>query len=449
LAGVLDDEQPLRLLSEAVGLLRQMGNICAVARCTGGQLLAMQMAQSMEQAHKAEQRQDDLLAELVASSYQLGKYLGVVVDGIPDHPLALLSVVNGLREVGGQKHLGAPAALAQIWNAGHQLPLPPAGPNRGAAQLTGLAAKHFPVLNQAFARISQDRAHMKAWQILGQAAGQFTQVAPSATEWGLWQVFRGIAVVGPRLPEGAAPRIQELLKHTLAWVGNAGRLTPAAREANASTLLAGWVLLVVQLDRKGSLAESLLAPVHLSRDELLGQRLRVIEDAMQRPAEDSLVAVLRALQQDFVALRDEIEVLQADSNRSSDAVDAVVRRCKLLSATVRGLGDDALAEKLHVLGRQVDALADMPPDAPGWAELAEGLIRVEQEIGAALLGSRHRAEAKATSPMAAEARASILRECLISLARVKTEVEAFCKSLRGDHLLHAADHLRELTGALK
>lgn len=449
LAGVMDDERDPGSLATAVPELRQVASVCLVARCHGGQLLAWQMAHNLDlAAREAGQDAERQLEELVGASFLLGKYIAVVVDGVPDHPLAAFDTINTLRQVAGQEPYNQAQALAASWRLANTLRLPPLQEQRSAEALAQRAAKHLPVLKQAVGLILREPQHPKAWKVLGQASQQFAAVTAGAAEWALWSLTRSVAQFGPRLPEAARPRVADLLKRQVALLAHAGKAPPEKLETTAGSLLAGWVLLLLRLDRKGSLSASVLQPLGIERESLLPSRMAVIDEAMRRPGEDSLAAVLRAVQHDFTELRDEVEALQRDSERPNEVIDATSARFKALASASRGLGDEDLAERIREVGKDFVRLSKAPQEDPGWGPLAEALLRVEQELNARLLSRRDRAATAASSPAAFEAQSSILREGLINLTRMKTEVDALLSSGREDHAQSAAAHASELCGAL-
>ncbi len=448
LALVLDDDGAVDSLGPAVVELRQIGSVCEMARCSGGQLLAVEMADALERiVADAAPSRDAVLGDLVAASYRLAHYVRIVVDGIPDHPLALLNDVNALRVGAGSPALKAPQALARSWKLGHTLVLPQGG-GRSQDAVAARAEKVFPILRQAIGLITKDLRHAKAWHAFGQVSAQFQPVVPGVAGNALWSLTRQLATVGARLPEAAHARVNELLKRQAALVVHAGKASSEALESSAAGLLASWALMVVQLDRSGSLANSLLAPLGIEREQLLTQRLQVVEEALKRPAEDSLVAVLRALLQDFAGIKDEVESLHSGGARNDEDIDRVAQQFRNLSATVLGLGDESVAEQIRSLGRDFANLARVESSDAGWDSLAEALLRTEQALNDGLLHGRLRATPTAEVPLSAEARSSILRECLINLTRLKSEVDALLANGRSEHAQNAVAQARELAGAL-
>lgn len=448
LALVLDDDGSVESLRPILLDLQQVGSVCQVAHCSGGQLLAVHMAGALERTIQgAVPDRDAVLGDLVAASYRLGHYVRIVVDGIPDHPLGLLADVNALRGAEGNPPLKPAQALARSWEVGHVL-VTPASEGRSQAAVAARAERVFPVLRQALGLIAKDLHHAKAWTAFGQVSAQFLPVVPGAAGHGLWSLTRQLAAVGARLPEAAHARVNELLKRQAALIVHAGKAAEQTLESTAGQLLASWALMLVQLDRAGSLANSLLSPLGIEREHLIPQRLRVAEDALKRPAEDSLVAVLRALLQDFSGIKEEVEALHSGGARDDAEIDGIVQQFRNLAATVLGLGDDAVAEQLRSLGRDFANLARADAGDAGWDSLAEALLRAEQALNDGLLHGRLRATPAENIPLSAEARSSILRECLINLTRLKSEVDALLANGRSEHAQNAMAQARELAGAL-
>ncbi len=448
LAQVLDDEGSMDTLQPALLDLQQVGSVCQVAQCSGGQLLAVHMAGALDRTMQGGVAdRDAVLGDLVAASYRLGHYIRIVVDGIPDHPLGLLADVNALRGAEGQPPLKPAQALARVWEIGHVL-VAPKGEGRSQAAVAARAERVFPVMRQALGLIAKDLHHAKAWAAFGQVSAQFLPVVPGAAGHGLWSLTRQMAAVGARLPEAAHARVNELLKRQAALIVHAGKAPDPTLESTAGQLLAGWALMLVPLDRSGSLAKSLLAPLGIDRELLVPQRLRVVEDALKRPAEDSLVAVLRALLQDFSGIKEEVEALHSGGARDDAEIDGIVQQFRNLAATVLGLGDETVAEQIRSLGRDFANLARAEAGDAGWDSLAEALLRAEQALNDGLLHGRLRATPAEDIPLSAEARSSILRECLINLTRLKSEVDALLANGRSEHAQNAMAQARELAGAL-
>lgn len=449
LAEILDEGAALDRLQEALPLLHQISQVCAVARCQGGQLHAAQLEVAARRLlAQPELDRDAVLAELVAASYALSKYVGIVADGLPDHPLAALQSINALRGLIGLEAWSASVALAAHWQLAHRLPVVDLG-ERSQAELEQALATWRPRLLPAFARLQKQPQDAAAWQRIKLGGQALAPVLLGSAQAQLWALQAQLANLGPRLPAAAHPTVVGLIKRSLAGLQHALQASPERLESAARVTLAGWALLVVRIDRKGSLAQSLLSPLGLHREELLPQRLQVIQAAMRGPAEDSLAAALHALQADFAQLKDEVESVHGQQPRDNEVIDEVLGRFRSLASTARGLGDETVADQLLALTKQFAGLSQSAGDAAGWSALAEGLIQVEQALSTGLLGYRAQQAARSSNLMTSEARASTLRECLVSLVKIKHDIDALVRGRRPEQADQLLTRLTEICGALE
>ncbi|MEN8719956.1 MAG: Hpt domain-containing protein, partial [Oceanococcaceae bacterium] len=447
LAAVLDDEASTDRLLPAIKDVNEVARVCQMTRCAGGQLLAASMARALTHAVDGAARdRDALLGDVVSASFRLAHYVHVVVDGLPDHPLALVDETNALRAGCGDNAWHPAQALAESWLLQSTLaPLTDGDQARSEAAYAAQAADVVPALKSALAALTRDPAHAKAWQVFAQACGSLATPAPARAQAHLWQLGRSLGGLGPRLPAATRPRVGELLRRQVALAVNVGRAETSRLETNARVTLASWALLLVSLDRNGQFSERLLAPLGIDRETLSPARRKLVAEALKRPAEDSLSAVLRALLQDFGELREDVETAHGGGLRDAAARSDISDRFRRLAAAVRGLGFDDISAQLRTLESDFASLASADREDAGWDELAETLLRAEQRLNDRVLRRQSSAEAE----LSAEARASILRECLINLTRMKSEVDGLLTSGRAEHAQNAITQTRQLAGALE
>lgn len=444
LAGVLDDESPLDTLSGAVDEMRAVAGVCQVARCAAAELLAEQLAETLTQvAEGAVSDREAVLGDAVAAMFRLGHYTEVVGNSAGDHPLALLDDINSLREGCGKSALKAPQVLVQLWTA-QNLPTPPSGEAaRSQTRVAAAAQRVTPVLRKALAVLSQDLTHAKAWAAWQQASAALAERVPGRFGPSLWLLTQRLAAQPSSLPRSTQAAVLELLKRQLALLIHAGKAADEALEQSAANTFAGWVLLLLRLGDSAGLAHQWLAPFGIDLDALSSQRLLDLQQRLKRPTEDSLQAVKQALRQDFAALKDEIDIWHAGGGEDGEAKSTIKATVSRLSASVRAIGSEELAAQLQLVLTRVDGLERTPSKDDQWQALAEELLAAE-----AALGSQQEIESETSTGISAELRSSILRECLINLTRLKTEVDALLADGDKEHGDAAVEQARQVAGAL-
>lgn len=441
-------------LREAVHALQEVGSSARIVQCAGISIAALEVADALDALSRGAVEDISACGTAVMSAImQLDDYADAVISGLPDHPLALHSILNELRVARGL------AVLTEAELFGRQLEtrgLQPefSGAESGAPPAQAIARKYERVFQQALAQWLRSDAR-EGMARIGKLSEAFARGADDAETHALWRTVAALAECG--LAGGLEDSID--LKRML------GRTASGVRALSAGQPFAEAL----------PLAQALL--LYVARASAGGARARALNDALglreQVPTSEETARIHSRLRGTNTALIEQLsKELRGDLGKVKDHIDLRVRASAGDMDAARGLLDQ-IAHTLSMLGlpalsrvarNQMSLLStllseDADATHEGWIDIASALLRIEVSLDEALFrqinrpaGSDDAVALGEEIPNAAdlqESEQALLREAQVNLSRVKTAVDGLIRSGNVDGLDEAPQQIAQVAAAMR
>lgn len=446
------DEGPeqLGLLEQCVDELRQIANIASVIQCYSVYLLASEMVETVQFAINTPVEDGEAnFAALVAATLQVSDYIELLAHGETDHPLVFAPNINDLRVARGAQAQSRAVLFSRFMDVRGLDVLPPDDAARRKPGMSqALARKVAPVMQKAVSGVIRDVQRDKSLELLGKAAGQLASVACDPQVYLCWQGVTLMCEVLAHEPELANPDV-----HTL--ITKAGQCAKALAANGEEAIATAAGRLGAQCMHLGTLAEEPNLVVERIREEFaLGgadvtyTRLQALRERLSKPSIDSLQTVTREIRHNISDIKDSID-LALRSHTLGDVSESLVARLESVSSTLMVLGLDALGQLARSQAEAIAALQGSD-DEGAWLDVAETLIRIEQGLEAELMPPGRDALVDETAHQdLREGINAILRESLVNISRIKTELAQYIARGQESALISARDMLAEMASGFE
>lgn len=408
--------------------VQQIASIASVIQCYSVHLLAREMQETLQANLRDGRKESDAsFPALVGATLQLSDYIDLLAHGEIDHPLVFAQSINDLRVSRGAPVYPRAGLFARFLDARRVEVSPPAGEHRKPGMTKVLAQRHAEVVQKAVLGAMRNQQTERSLQVLTKAAMQMASVAVDPRIYLCW---RGVVLLAQALldaPALATPEVQKLLAKTgqcikaLAVNGEA----PVARAAGA--LGAQCLYLGLVSEPGNAHADSVRAEFDLAGPGLTESHLRALSSRMAAPNIDSLQTVTREIRNTLHDIKDTIDVALR-SGGQSDAQEGLSTSLQSVSSTLSILGLDVLGQLARAQAEFIGRLEDGGTDEQ-WMQVAETLLRIEQGLESELMPTRSPLVDRAAHQDLREGVGAVLRESLINVARIKTELDHYI--LRG------------------
>lgn len=445
-----DGPEHVALLEQCVSELRQIANIAAVIQCYSVYLLASEMVETVQFAINTPVEDGEAnFAALVAATLQVSDYIELLAHGETDHPLVFAPNINDLRVARGAQGQSRAVLFSRFMDVRGVAVLPPDDPARRKPGMSqALARKTAPVMQKAVLGVIRDVQREKSLQVLGKAAGQLASVARDSQVYLCWQGVTLMCEVLATEPELANPDVHKL-------ISKAGQCAKALAANGEDAIAKAAGRLGAQCMHLGTLAEEPNLIVERIREEFaLGgadvtyTRLQALRERLSQPSIDSLQTVTREIRHNLSDIKDSID-LALRSQTLGDVSESLVGRLESVSSTLMVLGLDALGQLARSQAETVAALQGSNDEA-AWLDVAETLIRIEQGLEAELMPpGRDTLVDESAHQDLREGVSAVLRESLVNISRIKSELDQYIARGQESSLASARDMLVEMASGFE
>lgn len=451
-------------LQQAFVELHQVRGTASMIQCFGLAVATEEMKQTVhELMHGKVADADTTYSTLLGASVQLSDYIDAIATGADDCVLVLQPLINELRLSSGKNVLTeSDLFVSQLRALNLVLPAQVEDPNRMDGAVQVVAQKLLPVYQTSLLHwLKHDADALSAVGRMGKIAEQLAINARGTQIHLLWRTCA--AVVEALLTRTLEDSIE--LKRLF---GAAGQQIKLLAESGEEAAVSGLADLPYQLlffvgrsrgqgPRVSALRRAFLLDTYLPPVSHLEEVRRKIKGA-----NTTLMArVSQEVSADLSRVKDTLDLLQRGGARAVVDLPDTQVRLKRVADTLSMLGLPVLH---RVVANQIRSFETLVPDQAPAPELlmdvATALLRVESSLEGALFRSLSRdpaSEAVVASELQddiphtrdlKDSQQALLRESLVSLARMKSAVDAYIKTSDTASLVEGARMLDEVAAAL-
>lgn len=405
--------------------LQQISSIAGIIQVYSVALLAEEMREALQDTLRHPERDADAsFSALVAATLQLTDYMDLLAHGEADHPLIFSQSINELRVSRGAPLYSRAVLFSRYLEVRGLEVEPPASAHRKPGMSRALAGKHADVMQKAVLGAIRGENRERALTVLAKASDQLASVAVDARVYLCWRGVSLMALVLRGNPEVASPEVHKLLAKTgqcvkaLASNGEAS-IARAAGLLGEQALHLGMFVQGEDAQVSAILAELGLDPAMLSEAHLEQLRARLTQ-----PNIESLQTVTREIRNNLLDIKDSID-LAVRSGSARHSAQGLIEGLNTIGSTLSVLGLDALGRLAQQQAEQIAGFGDEVSEDQ-WMHVAEILLRIEQGLDAELMPKRKSAlvESGAHHDLK-EGVGAVLRESLVNITRIKSEIDQF------------------------
>jgi chemosensory pili system protein ChpA (sensor histidine kinase/response regulator) len=419
------DKEPI---ARAAELMRSARGVLRVVEVYGAALLAEEMEQTsrwMAGSETDARQYVDGLDALMRSSVQLPTYLERVLSGGRDLALVLLPLLNDLRAVRGAPLLSE-GTLLSLNLSSEEAPAAREADARDRQLTVAQWARRLRPKFQAgllgFIRSEGDERGLNA---LGEVANRMESVATSAPLYQLWWVTGALidALRGGGLE--ASVTVKRLLGHADRELR---RLYAMGEEAYAGSppieLLNNLLFYVARATNHGERIDAVRGSFRLGELLPLDESVEQERESLSAPSVRLMRTVAAAIKEDLGRVKDALD-LYTRKGGPPEELAPQVDLLKKIGDTLAVLGLGSVREQVQgELTRLTDIITRRTPaDQDTLIAIAATLIGVEDGLDDALVRLIMPPGAPApgaeTDPDFRQVTETVLRECIVNLARIK------------------------------
>jgi chemosensory pili system protein ChpA (sensor histidine kinase/response regulator) len=415
-------------VARAAELMRDARGVLRVVEVYGAALLAEEMEQTSRwlAGNDTDARQFvDSLDALMRSSVQLPTYLERVLGGGRDLALVLLPLLNDLRAVRGAPLLSE-GTLLSLNLSSEKAPSAQDAPEDGIQHTVPQWARRLRTRFQAgLLGLIRGDGGDKSLAALAEVAGRMESVATTPAVYQLWWVTG--ALIDALRAGGLEPSVtvKRLLGHADRELK---RLYAQGEEVYASNppieLLNNLLFYVARAATRGERIDAVRASFRL--DELLpiDESVEQERESLSAPSVRLMRTVAAAIKEDLGRVKDALD-LYTRKGGPPEELASQVDLLKKIGDTLAVLGLGSVREQVQgELVRLSDIIARRAPaEQDTLIEIAATLIGVEDGLDDALVRLIMPPGAPApgvdTDPEFRQVTETVLRECIVNLARIK------------------------------
>jgi len=415
-------------IARVAGLMRDARGVLRVVEVFGAALLAEEMEQTSRwlAGNETDARQFvDSLDALMRSSVQLPTYLERVLGGGRDLALVLLPLLNDLRAVRGAPLLSE-GTLLSLNLSSEKAPSAQGAPDDGIRHTVPQWARRLRTRFQAgLLGLIRGDGGDRSLTALSEVANRMEAVATTPAVYQLWWVTGALL---DALREGGLPpsvTVKRLLGHADRELK---RLYAQGEDVYASNppieLLNNLLFYVARAATRGERIDAVRASFRL--DELLpiDESVEQERESLSAPSVRLMRTVAAAIKEDLGRVKDALD-LYTRKGGPPEELASQVDLLKKIGDTLAVLGLGSVREQVQgELVRLADIIARRAPaEQDTLIQIAATLIGVEDGLDDALVRLIMPPGAPApgveTDPEFRQVTETVLRECIVNLARIK------------------------------
>ena len=446
-------------LQQAVVELHQVRGTASMMQFAGIVALTDEMKLALQDMLQGRIKETEAAyAALLGAGVQLGDYIDALASGLEDALLVFQPTINELRLARGKPALTEAELFAeQPVLSATPVTLPPADTRKpGAAKAA--AQKFQPVYQQNLLLWIKNQDVQLALGRLGKVA---EQVAASAVLLPHYQLWRMVAAVAEALLtkglEDSAD-LKRLYGRAAAQLKALAEKGEDASAAGVGTLPYQFLFYAGRSKSQGPRVSALRKAYPLAHLLPSAEQLDTLRQRMRGPNTALLTKLSEEIRKELTQVKDHIDLVVRSGEKAPQSLKDLADKLTRVGTTLTMLG---LTSLQGVIQAQAHVLAglkprEIKPTDPVWIDIATALLRVEHTLDDALFHQiKHRGEAVAPPEDAIpeldvrEGREALVRELLVDLARVKTDVDGYLKTGGAAQLPDAAKLLGHLQSGLR
>ncbi|HUR40405.1 MAG TPA: Hpt domain-containing protein [Verrucomicrobiae bacterium] len=450
-------------LQQAVVELHQVRGTASMIQCAGIVALTDEMKlvlQDLLQQRIAEP--EPSYAALLGAVVQLGDYIDALSSGLEDSVLVFQPAINELRLSRGKPVYGEAELFAEQAALTQAVVTLPGSETRTAGAAQATARKFQLVFQQNLLQWMKAQDVQLALGRLGKVA---EQIAASATVVPVYQLWRMVAAVAEALlTKGLddAQDIKRLYGRAAAQLKMLAEQGEAAAADATGTLPYQFLYYIGRSRSQGPRVTALRSQYPLARALPTAEALEQLRQKVRGPNTTLLQKLSEEIRKDLTQVKDQIDLVVRAGDKAPADLNPTVEKLNRVAVTLSMLGLGALQVVIQNQGRVLAGITprNTPPTDPVWIDIATALLRVEHSLDNALYRQlrRSRTDPGSDTPESLETgipdldvrdgRDALLRETLIDLAKLKTQVDNYLKVGESSALIEAARMLGNVETAL-
>jgi chemosensory pili system protein ChpA (sensor histidine kinase/response regulator) len=441
-------------LQKAFVELHQVRGTATMIQCFGVAVAAEEMKQTLQELmHNRIGEPEPAYSALLGATIQLGDYIEALATGVEDCVLVLQPVLNELRLSRAKPVLTeADLFVSQMRALGMHLPVPE-DPQRSSAVAQAEAKKLMAPYQSALLHFVRNDA--EATTGLARMAKIAEQIAATVQSEALYQLWRSVAAVveallGHALEDSIdVKRLFGAAGQQLKTLGDEGE---EAAQLNLGDLALNFLFFVGRSRGQGERVQALRKACHLQTYLPPAAQIEELRRRIHGPNAQLLGQVSEEIRQDFAQIKDVIDLAVRGGGKGD--FTETRERLQRVANTLTMLGLPVFA---RVVANQSQLLekAGQGSDPKLWMDVATSILRIEHSLEDALFrhmrlnrldradGDEIAEETPHTQDLR-EGKQALLRESLIDLAKLKSNVDTFIREGAAGTIAEAARMLGEV-----
>jgi chemosensory pili system protein ChpA (sensor histidine kinase/response regulator) len=426
-------------LQQAVVELHQVRGTASMMQFAGVVALTDEMKATLQDLLQGRVKETEAAyAATLGASVQLGDYIDALASGLDDAPLVFQPVINELRLARGKPAASEAELFAeQPLLAATAVTLPPADTRKpGAAKI--MAQKFHPVFQTNLLQWIKAQEVQLALGRLGKIAEQVAACTVTVPHYQLWRM--AAAVSEALLTKGLddSPDLKRLYGRAAAQLKALGDQGEDASAAGIGTLPYQFLFFAGRSRSQGPRVTALRNAYPLTRLLPSAEALETLRQRMRGPNTALLNKLSEEIRKELTLVKDQIDLVVRSGDKAPRDLKDTVDKLNRVATTLTMLGLSSLQGIVQAQAKVLEGInpREVKPTDPVWLDVATALLRVEHTLDDALFHQLKRRDGAAAAPAddvipgldAREGREALVRELLVDLARVKTDVDNYLKT---------------------
>jgi len=425
-------------LQQAVVELHQVRGTASMMQFAGVVALTDEMKLAVQDLLQGRIKETEAAyAALLGASVQLNDYIDALASGLEDALLVFQPAINELRLARGKPALTEAELFAeQPVLAAAPITLPPADTRKpGAAK--AVAQKFHPVFQQNLLQWIKNQDVQLALGRLGKIAEQIAASATRAPHYQMWRMVAAVAeaLLTKGLEESAD--LKRLYGRAAAQMKALADKGEEASVAGIGTLPFQFLFYAGRSKSQGPRVTALRNAYPLARLLPAPEAMETLRQRMRGPNTALLTKLSEEIRKELTQVKDNIDLVVRSGDKAPANLNETVEKLNRVATTLTMLGLSAMQGTVQAQARVLAGLKprEVKPTDPVWLDVATALLRVEHTLDDALFHQlKRRGEAAAPAENAIpgldvrEGQEALIRELLVDLARIKTDVDGYLKS---------------------
>jgi len=447
-------------LQQAVVELHQVRGTASMMQFAGVVALTDEMKVTLQDLLQGRIKETEAAyAATLGASVQLGDYIDALASGLDDALLVFQPTISELRLARGKPAASEAELFAeQPLLAATAVTLPPTDTRRpGAAKV--LAHKFQPVFQQNLLQWIKGQDVQLALGRLGKIAEQLAACATTVPHYQLWRMVAAVAEALLTKGLDEVPDLKRLYGRAAAQMKALADHGEDKAAAGIGALPYQFLFYAGRSRSQGPRVTALRNAYPLARLLPSPEALETLRQRMRGPNTALLAKLSEEIRKELTLVKDQIDLVVRSGDKAPRDLKDTVGKLNRVATTLTMLGLVSLQGMVQAQAQVLSGLnpREVKPTDPVWLDVATALLRVEHTLDDALFHQLKRRDAGAAAPPPEDAipgldvregREALVRELLVDLARVKTDVDGYLKSGDAAALPEAARLMGHLLSGL-